>query len=106
MPLNPVYEEEKRELPTRGTIAFALNGVPAYGPMESGSSNAVEPDDDTLQGAQYWYGHAAGTTWHIHHPYLGNEDATSTDLLGYAMDGMFHYCKQTYHCYPPYHKTN
>lgn len=39
------------------------------------------------QGAQYWYGHAAGTTWHIHHPYLGNEDATSDDLLGYAMDG-------------------
>lgn len=48
---------------------------------------------------QYYIGHAAvaavgnnntsssSSSWHMHYPYMGKKLATSTDLLGYAMDG-------------------
>jgi hypothetical protein len=59
MPLNPSIANIKTELGTRSIIAMAINGVPAYGPQEGGSTNAVEPDADaSITDAQFWYGHA------------------------------------------------
>ena len=68
---------------------MAINGVPAYGPMEASSTNAVEPDANSwIQDAQYWYRHAArNNDWHIHHPYLGKQDPSSETLLAYSLDG-------------------
>lgn len=45
MPLNPTVAASHAELPIRGIVAMAVNGVPAYGPQEGGSTNAVEPED-------------------------------------------------------------
>ena len=89
MPLNPIVASSKSEIPIRGIIAMAVNGVPAYGPQEGGGSNAVEPDPNAfLQDAQFWYGHAAmNNDWHLHNPYLGKEDPTADELLAYALDG-------------------
>ena len=59
MPLNPTIAASKTEPPTRGIIAMTLHGVPAYGPQEAGSSNAVEPEaNSAITDAQFWYGHA------------------------------------------------
>ena len=44
MPLNPVAAGSPTEIPVRGIIAVASNGVPAYGAQEGGSTNAVEPE--------------------------------------------------------------
>lgn len=44
MPLNPTVAGSHTEIPARGIIAMAVNGVPAYGPQEAGSTNAVEPE--------------------------------------------------------------
>ena len=89
MPLNPTVSSSKTELPARGAIAMATNGVPAYGPMEASDTNAVEPDANSdIQDAQYWYGHAAmNNDWHVHNPHLGKEDPSSDTLLAYAFDG-------------------
>ena len=43
MPLHPEKEPTITEIPIRGIIGMSINGVPAYGPQEGGSSNAVEP---------------------------------------------------------------
>mmetsp|Transcript_20346 Transcript_20346/g.56601 ORF Transcript_20346/g.56601 Transcript_20346/m.56601 type:complete len:429 (+) Transcript_20346:200-1486(+) len=89
IPLNPVENEEGlREVPIRGMIAMAVNGVPAYGPQESDSLNAVEVSESTKSGAGFWYGHAgADNSWHVHNPNMGKETVTSDDFLGYSMDG-------------------
>ncbi len=66
MPLNPEVASERTEVPIRGMIAMALNGVPAFGPQEANSNNAVEPNDGDIQGAQFWYGHTTGNSlWHF-----------------------------------------
>ena len=57
IPLNPSVANQKTEVPMRGMIAMALNGVPAYGPQEADSNNAVEGNMG-VPGARYWYGHA------------------------------------------------
>eukprot|EP00551_Chaetoceros_affinis_P016219 CAMPEP_0203692314 /NCGR_PEP_ID=MMETSP0091-20130426/4489_1 /ASSEMBLY_ACC=CAM_ASM_001089 /TAXON_ID=426623 /ORGANISM="Chaetoceros affinis, Strain CCMP159" /LENGTH=391 /DNA_ID=CAMNT_0050563083 /DNA_START=137 /DNA_END=1309 /DNA_ORIENTATION=+ len=91
LPLEPVIASSQREIPVRGMIAMAVNGVPTYGAQESSSTNAVEPTDDdgAVQGANYWYGHSNGSgVWHVHNTYMGfGPTASSTDLLGYSMDG-------------------
>jgi hypothetical protein len=89
MPLNPVIAGSKSEPPARGIIAMTLHGVPAYGAQEAESTNAVEPPDGSMiQDAQFWYGHAATSNdWHVHNPYLGEVNPSSSDLLGYALDG-------------------
>jgi len=87
IPLNPTIATSRTEVPIRGMLAMALNGIPAYGPQESDSNNAVEGDDG-VQGARFWYGHAGpNSAWHIHNPQMGEETVTATTLLGYAMDG-------------------
>lgn len=59
MPLNPTVANSATEPPPRSIIAMAINGVPAYGPQEGGSTNAVEPSGgSSITDAQYWYGHA------------------------------------------------
>lgn len=88
IPLNPSLENSKTEIAPRGIIAMALNGVPTYGPMESSDENAVETATGQVGGAGYWYGHADGQNrWHVHSPNMGEEFVSSTELLGYAMDG-------------------
>lgn len=65
---------------------MAVNGVPAYGPQESDSLNAVEGMG--VAGARFWYGHTGGDlVWHTHNPQMGTETVASETLLGYAMDG-------------------
>lgn len=88
MPLNPTKANSKTEIPMRGIIAIALNGVPSYGAQESDSLNAVEGSAADQKKANFWYGHAGqGGIWHIHYPFMGKQTASSGDLLGYAMDG-------------------
>lgn len=91
MPLNPTNPTEpydRTEVPIRGMVAMALNGVPAFGPQESDSLNAVEATESNKLGANYWYGHSgADSGWHVHNPHMGEEFVTSDELLGYAMDG-------------------
>jgi len=89
LPLNPERVSSPSELPVRGIIAMSTNGVPAYGPQEGGSTNAVEPSEGTsIVDAQYWYGHPdRNGNWHTHNPYMGKEDPSESDLLGYALDG-------------------
>ena len=89
IPLNPsVANEERTEIPIRGMIAMAMNGVPAYGPQESDSNNAVEGTMG-VPGARFWYGHAGpNSAWHVHNPKMGREVETYETLLGYAMDGL------------------
>ena len=65
MPLNPSVAATITEIPARGTIAMALNGVPAYGPMEGNDFNAVE-GANAAGGAAFWYGHASNAVWHFH----------------------------------------
>ncbi|KAL7540868.1 hypothetical protein ACHAXR_010440 [Thalassiosira sp. AJA248-18] len=89
MPLNPTVasEEERTEIPIRGMIAMAMNGVPAFGPQESDSNNAVEGTMG-VPGARFWYGHAGpNSAWHTHNPKMGREVESHETLLGYAMDG-------------------
>jgi hypothetical protein len=72
----------------RGMLAMALNGVPAYGPQEGDSNNAVEAMSSGIQGAGFWYGHAGqDNVWHVHSPQMGTETVASDTFLGYAMDG-------------------
>ena len=60
MPLNPVVASAKTEVPVRGIIAMAINGVPAFGAQEVENSNAVEPEAGaSVTDAQFWYGHAS-----------------------------------------------
>ena len=67
MPLNPTKASTRTEVPIRGMIAMAKNGVPAYGPQESDSNNAVEATASNKQGAGFWYGHAGPSSgWHVH----------------------------------------
>uniref|UniRef100_A0A7S4ENB0 YHYH domain-containing protein n=3 Tax=Pseudo-nitzschia australis TaxID=44445 RepID=A0A7S4ENB0_9STRA len=88
MPLNPTQANSRTEVPIRGMIAMAINGVPAYGPQESDSLNAVEITESDKTGAGFWYGHSgADNVWHVHNPQMGEETVTSDELLGYAMDG-------------------
>jgi len=89
MPLNPSVASSVTEIPTRGAIAMAVNGVPAYGPQEGNGSNAVEPSAGSpIQDAKFWYGHAdMQKAWHFHNPYMGANGADSDTLLGYAFDG-------------------
>ena len=47
--MNPSLADELSEIPQRGMIAMAINGVPQFGAQESSSDNAVEPDDDVTQ---------------------------------------------------------
>jgi len=69
-------------------IAMALNGIPAYGPQEADSNNAVEGTMG-VPGARYWYGHAGpNSAWHVHNPKMGKELESHETLLGYAMDGV------------------
>eukprot|EP00536_Pseudo-nitzschia_multiseries_P018993 jgi/Psemu1/293732/fgenesh1_pg.3548_\ len=76
------------EVGMKNMIAMAVNGVPAYGPMESDNLNAVEVTDSDKTGAAYWYGHASSNNaWHVHNPHMGKETVTSDDLLGYSLDG-------------------
>ena len=88
IPLNPVLGDRK-EVPIRGMLAMALNGVPAYGPQEADGANAVEVMAGMgVQDAQFWYGHAGpNSAWHVHNPQMGMESESATTLLGYAMDG-------------------
>ena len=66
MPLKPVVDGKRTEVPMRGMIAMATNGVPAFGPQESDFNNAVEPGDGKIQGAQFWYGHSSSqAVWHV-----------------------------------------
>ncbi|KAL7545550.1 hypothetical protein ACHAWF_008901 [Thalassiosira exigua] len=90
MPLDPKVADERTEVPIRGMIAMATNGVPAYGPQEADSNNAVEVAMAVsgAQGAQYWYGHAGpNSAWHVHNPKMGKDEESSDTLLGYALDG-------------------
>ena len=48
MPLHPEKKSTITEIPIRGIIGISINGVPAYGPQEGGSSNAVEPGTDSF----------------------------------------------------------
>mmetsp|Transcript_16509 Transcript_16509/g.37941 ORF Transcript_16509/g.37941 Transcript_16509/m.37941 type:complete len:154 (+) Transcript_16509:465-926(+) len=68
IPLSPVENEGGlTEIPIRGMIAMAVNGVPAYGPQEADGFNAVEVTQSTLVGAGFWYGHASpNNAWHVH----------------------------------------
>lgn len=87
LPLNPEKSNDLEEIPKKGIIAIASNGVPAYGAQEVDDNNAVEPDGQIVD-AQYWYGHATkGNIWHFHNPYMGQSEADSDTLLGYALDG-------------------
>ena len=67
------------------------NGVPAYGPMESDSVNAVEPPENVSKGAEFWYGHVGGNTgWHVHAPGMSIKNSTElveTDHIGWSLDG-------------------
>lgn len=95
LPLHPKVSvaSKKAEIPIRGPIAMAVNGVPAYNAQEGDSLNSVEPpagDTSVVQDAQFWYGHAnRQNAWHFHNPHMGyKEDAINENtLLGYAFDG-------------------
>ena len=91
IPLNPVLSSRKLEVPPRGAIAFAVNGVPAFGPMESDSVNAVEPPENVSKGAAFWYGHVGGNSgWHVHAPGMSianSTELTETDHIGYSLHG-------------------
>jgi len=87
LPLFPTESTNPTEIPARGIIAVATNGVPAYGALEAGDNNAVEPNGDIMD-AQFWYGHATSLgVWHFHNPYMGADVADSSTLLGWALDG-------------------
>jgi len=89
MPLDPVYDDSLpiKELPVRGIIAMARNGVPAYGPQESDSLNALG-NVTTKIDASFWYGHRGPDQgWHTHNPNMGNEVVDSSTFMGWAMDG-------------------
>ena len=67
MPLNPTVIDPI-EIPSKGIIAIALNGVPAFGAQEVDDANAVEPDGQ-IKDAQFWYGHGTKfNIWHFHNP--------------------------------------
>jgi len=90
LPLDPVYDANspKTEIPIRGIVAMAKNGVPTFGPQESDGLNAVETGESNKLGAKYWYGHAGGDSgWHVHNPQMGKPAVTTETFLGYAMDG-------------------
>ena len=82
--------EANKEIPIRGMVAIAKNGVPAFGAQEVDGANAVEPCNITgcVQDAQYWYGHPnTKGGWHVHDSHMGVENITEATFLGWAMDG-------------------
>ena len=90
MPLDPVFDPmmEISEIPLRGMIAMAKNGVPAFGPQESDGLNAVDITLSDKFGANFWYGHAGGNNgWHVHNPRMGIPKVNTTTFLGYSLDG-------------------
>jgi len=90
LPLDPVFDLSipKSEVPIRGMIAMARNGVPTFGAQEAFGDNAVEVTSGNIYDARYWYGHPSqSNVWHVHNPNMGEESITSEDFLGYAMDG-------------------
>ena len=58
---------------------MAINGVPAFGPQEADSNNAV--NGNGVPGARFWYGHAGGATWHVHNPQMGKKQFHPTSFL-------------------------
>ena len=87
LPLNPVISGSLSELPIRGIIAMGKNGVPAFGPQESDSLNALGNETDKKD-ASFWYGHSSPQKdWHTHNPYMGEKVVDSTTFLGWSMDG-------------------
>ena len=94
IPLNPdvpVAKEnsEKMEIPVRGIVAIAKNGVPTFGSQESDGLNAVEPTASNKLDATYWYGHpgAGNHGWHVHNPHMGMKEVSEDTFLGWSMDG-------------------
>jgi len=88
IPLNPVYTTEKTEVPSKGIIAMATNGVPVFGAQEVTDANAMDPNGK-IKDARYWYGHATkNKVSHYHNPNMGRSDTPPHKmLLGYALDG-------------------
>lgn len=87
MPLNPSVSSSKYDIPVRGMIAVATNGVPTFGPQEVDGENALDPTG-TVKDAGFWYGHPSiQKAWHFHSPHMGEETIASDKLLGYALDG-------------------
>jgi hypothetical protein len=79
--------EDDTEIPIRGMVGMAKNGVPVFGAQETDGANAVDPTG-SVQDAQYWYGHPnTKGGWHIHNPHMGVEFPEDATFLGWAMDG-------------------
>mmetsp|Transcript_19587 Transcript_19587/g.45604 ORF Transcript_19587/g.45604 Transcript_19587/m.45604 type:complete len:747 (-) Transcript_19587:236-2476(-) len=97
MPLNPTPMANGFQYETDNVLGFTMDGVVAFHGLETQGGNAVEPGTTGVQDAGEWYGHpTARFTWHYHSPSMATENdsgdyatttITSTDLLGYAMDG-------------------
>jgi len=84
LPLYPIVSGRITAIPTRGPVAYALNGVPIFGPQEAGSQNAVE--------STFFVGCAGHPSpngqWHYHHPNIGCVGVENPDkLVAYALDG-------------------
>ena len=87
------YQQNSATELTRMAIqAMAINGIPIYGATEAhNAANAVEPDENGVADAKFWYGHAAQNgMWHYHSPQLGEETVSEhaeNTLIGFALDG-------------------
>merc|ERR1719284_742833 len=84
LPLNPTYVEEVSPIPLRGPVAYAMNGVPIFGPQEATGENAVESSFLVP-----CYGHAPPNNgqWHYHHPDIACTNASPYEQVGFALDG-------------------
>jgi hypothetical protein len=92
VPLNPVIVNDVDgafEIPLRGIVAMALNGVPIFGAQDGGGTDAV------ALGISPWVGHSTPDGhWHYHDSSFPVDEHTTTpehagqsDLVGYALDG-------------------
>lgn len=92
IPATPVMADEVTDVPDLGTAAFALNGVPIYGPTEGTGGDVL-----SLAGALSECGsHNGPTGFHIHQIlttdntdclFTPAEVAAAPQLVGYAFDG-------------------
>jgi len=77
---------------TSNWLGIAYNGVPLFHALETGSSNAAEPENANSVSSDEWWGHpTTNDIWHYHAPYIGHDPDSDMpgpdDFLGWAMDG-------------------
>lgn len=88
IPVNPTLAAEPTDIPILGTIAFAVNGVPIFGPNEAPNMDYGDPYLDEI--LDFCNGHTAQRGMYHYHASptcLFDHYETPGTVVGYSLDG-------------------